>query len=227
MHRYHFVLITIGFLTHMSHAAAYQTLSSEQGDPVSFWVYIDQTKSDWDIGNTKARTEVSRYGVAFTQHFSTHFQAGLFGGYTSMTQKNYTRTAGLTLTGAHLGLILRAFPLKTEKFDIDTGASLSYNQTDDDISNRSVETDWIESLVYIKGILKLKPVHISIGANYQHINGTENFNSTGLNLSSDVKAEDNVSGMAGIDLLTGNGTIGLRGEWGARNSIYLNFANDF
>jgi hypothetical protein len=33
--------------------------------------------------------------------------------------------------------------------------------------------------------------------------------------------------MAGIDFVAGGGLIGLHGEWGARNSLYLRFAQDF
>jgi hypothetical protein len=195
--------------------------------PLSFWVYVDQTRSDWEIDDDTADTEVRRFGAAFAQHFSDRFHAGLYAGFSSMTQTDYLRTAGLSQSGGHLGLLLRGFPIKTEKFDIDTGGSISYNLVSGSDSDREVETNWTEGLVYAKGILKLDPVRLSLGANYQHISGTEKYNSTLLNQNSSVTAKENVSGMAGIDFVAGGGTIGLHGEWGARNSLYLKFARDF
>ena len=40
-------------------------------------------------------------------------------------------------------------------------------------------------------------------------------------------AAENVSGLAGIDLMVGGGTIGLHGEWGARESFAITFARNF
>jgi len=228
MRQFFFVLACMNLFINVSHAESYNTTSPYLSDvPLSFWIYIDQTQSDWDIGGIKADTEVGRFGATFSEHFSEHFQAGLFAGVTRVTQKNYARTAGLTLTGGHIGMLVRTFPLRSEKFDIDTGATLAYYLVDDEGSGRSLETSWIEGLVYTKGIVKLDPIRISIGANYQYIDGTEKYNSTTLNQSADIKAEDDLSAMAGVDFFVEGGTIGLHGEWGARNSIYLKFARDF
>ena len=211
-----------------SHAATYNTTSpSLQNKPLSIWVYFDQTQSDWDIGGSKADTDVGRIGAGFTEHFSDRFQAGLFAGITRVSQGNYARTAGLTQSGGHVGVLVRLFPLKSKQFDIDTGASMAYHLVDGEGSGRDVESSWIEGIVYAKGILKLDSVRMSVGTNYQYIDGSEKYNSTTLNQTADIKSDDDISGMVGIDLLVDGGTVGLHGEWGARNRIALTFARDF
>lgn len=221
-------LIAIFALTLTLSSATFARSSPSLMDvPVSFWVYVDRTQSDWKIGDETADTEISRFGAAFAQHFSERFQAGLFGGYSGLTQTDYSRTAGLSQSGVHLGLILRGFPVKTTRFDIDTGGTLSYNLTSKSETDRDVETSWTEGILYAKGILKFDPVRLSLGANYQYIDGTEKYNDDFLSQNSKISAVDNVSGMAGIDFVAGGGAIGLHGEWGARNSLYLRFAQDF
>ena len=225
MRRPLYALLTLTLL--LSSTASARGTPSLMEVPLSFWVYVDQTRSEWEIDDDIADTEVRRFGAAFAQHFSDRFQAGLFGGFSSMTQTNYPRTAGLSPSGGHLGLLLRGFPVKTQKFDVDLGGSISYNLVNQSESERDVETNWTEGLVYAKGILKFDAIRLSLGANYQHISGTEKYNSTLLNQNSSISAKENVSGMAGIDFVAGGGTIGLHGEWGARNSLYLKFARDF
>jgi hypothetical protein len=228
MRRFFIILTSMIMLVNSSYAASYNTASTSLQDvPLSIWVYFDQTQSDWDIGGSKADTDVGRIGAAFTQHFSDRFQVGLFAGINRVSQGNYARTAGLTQSGGHFGVLVRMFPLKSKKFDIDTGASMAYNLVDGEASGRDVETSWIEGIVYAKGILKLDVVQISVGANYQYIDGTEKYNSTTLNQNTDIKSVDDVSGMAGIDYLVEGGAVGLHGEWGARNSISLKFSRDF
>jgi len=221
-------LITFSIITLALSSAAFARSSPSLMDvPVSFWVYVDRTQSDWEIGDETADTEVTRFGAAFAQHFSERFQAGLFGGYSGLTQTDYTRTAGLSQSGGHLGLILRGFPVKTTRFDVDAGGTLSYNLASKSETDRDVETSWTEGLIYAKGVLKFDPVQLSLGANYQYIDGTEKYNDDFLSQNSKISAVDNVSGMAGIDFVAGGGLIGLHGEWGARNSLYLRFAQDF
>lgn len=227
MRRTSTLLASLALMTMVTQAANARGTPSLMDVPLSFWVYVDQTRSDWKIGDDIADAEVTRFGAAFTQHFSERFQAGLFAGYSGLTQTDYQKTAGLSQSGGHIGLILRGFPVKTKRFDIDTGGSLAYNLVNASDSDRDVETNWTEGLLYAKGILKFEPVRLSLGANYQHISGTEKFNSSVLNENTSVSAEENVSGMAGIDFIAGGGTIGLHGEWGARNSLTLKFARDF
>ena len=227
MRRFFVILTALSMLTNLSHARSPGTSGSLLDVPLSFWVYIEQSQSDWEIGGMKADTEVGRVGAAYSQHFSEHLQAGLFGGVVRVTQNNYARTAGITQSGGHLGMIVDAFPLRSEKFDIATGVTLAYYLVDGDEGSRKVESSWLEGLVYAKGIVKFNSIRISLGANYQYIDGTEKYNSTTLNQNADIKSEDELSGMAGIDFLVDSGTVGLHGEWGARNNISLKFSQDF
>lgn len=227
MRRFFVILITTVMFANTSYARTPGASDSLQDVPLSFWVYIDQTQSDWDIGGTKADTKVRRIGAAFAEHFSERLQAGLFAGLTDVTQNNYARTAGITQSGGHIGMIVDAFPLRSEKFDIVTGATIAYYVVDGEEGTRKVESSWIEGLAYAKGIVKLNSIRISVGGNYQYIDGTEKYNSTALNQNADIKSKDELSAIAGIDFLVDGGTIGLHGEWGARSHISLQFANDF
>ncbi|MDX1336011.1 MAG: hypothetical protein R3312_09510, partial [Gammaproteobacteria bacterium] len=88
-------LIALSALTLTLSSTAFARSSPSLMDvPVSFWVYVDRTQSNWKIGDDTADTEVTRFGAAFAQHFSERFQAGLFGGYSGLTQTDYARTAG-------------------------------------------------------------------------------------------------------------------------------------
>lgn len=221
------ILVSMLLLSTSVHARSPGASDSLMDVPLSFWAYVDQVQSDWDIGGVNADTEVLHVGAGFAQHFSKRFHAGLFGGLSRVTQNNYARTAGITQSGGYVGMIVRTYPMRSKKFDIDAGATLAYNMVDGDAAGRTVESSWLEGVAYLKGIVKLDAVRFSVGGQYQYIDGTEKYNSATLSQNTDIKAQDDVSGTAGIDVLVDGGSIGLHGEWGARSTISLQFARDF
>ena len=195
--------------------------------PLSFWIYLDRTTSDWDIGDETVNSEIDRIGFAFTQQYEPWLKAGLFGGFSGLTQTDNPPTEGLSQSGGHFGMLLQVLPYQSDHFTVDTGLSLAYNLVNKDVDAQKIETSWGEGLAYAKGILTLNPVILSLGGNYQYINGTEKLSGSPLVQNNDIKASKNGSGLAGIDLMVGGGTIGFHGEWGARNSFGITFARDF
>jgi hypothetical protein len=214
-------------LTPAAHAESMSDSSSLLDAPLSFWIYLDRTTSDWDIGDATVNSEIDRIGFAFAQQYEPWLKAGLFGGFSGLTQTDNPPTEGISQSGGHFGMLLQMLPYRGERFKIDTGLNLSYNYVDNTSQDQEVETSWGEGLVYAKGILTLSPVILSLGGNYQYINGTEKLSGSPLNQNNDIKADENVSGLAGIDLMVGGGTIGLHGEWGARESFAITFARNF
>lgn len=194
--------------------------------PLSFGVYVKSTRSDWLIGDREVDTDLLRIGFGFAEHFSPRLHAGLFAGYSGLTEQNNPVTEGIGQSGAHIGLLIRGFPYKGERFEIDTGGTIAYEYVSGSREQQETETSWAEGLVYAKGVLKFNVMNLSAGANYQYINGTEKTSGL-INRNSDIRAKDNASAMAGIDFKLGGGTIGIHGEAGARNSFYVNFGRDF
>jgi len=214
-------------LTSTAHAESISDSTSLLDAPLSFWIYLDRTTSDWDVGDNLVSSEIDRLGFAFAQQYNPWFKAGLFGGFSGLTQTDNPATESLSQSGGHLGMLLQFLPYRGDHFKVDTGLNLSYNYVDDTSNDQEVETSWGESLIYAKGILTLNPAILTLGANYQYINGTEKLSGSPLAENNDIEANKNLSGMAGIDLMVGGGTIGFHGEWGARESFALTFARDF
>jgi hypothetical protein len=220
--------VTCLFLFTTAHAQSVDNSTRIKPDkPLSFWVYFDRTKSDWDIGDQeKVDTEVDRIGFGFAQKFNNRVKGGLFLGFSGLSQQD--NPAGeIDQSGGHIGLLIQGLPYKGERFMIDTGGSIAYNLVNGDQDAQEVETSWVEGLAYAKGIITLHPVMLTIGGNYQYISGSEKFKGTPLNQSNDINASDDLSALAGIDIMVGGGTIGFHGEWGARNKFALVFARDF
>jgi hypothetical protein len=214
-------------LTSTAHAERMSESPSLLDTSFSFWIYLDRTRSDWDIDDQTVNSEIDRIGFAFAQQYKPWLKAGLFVGYSGLTQTDNLATQGLSQSGGHVGMLLQALPYQDDYFKIDTGLSLAYNLVNKDIDAQKIETSWGEGLVYAKGILTLNPVMLTLGGNYQYIDGTEKLSGSPLVQSSDIRASKNGSGLAGVDLMVGGGTIGFHGEWGARNSFALTFARDF
>jgi len=202
--------------------------SNKPEKPLSFWVYFDRTDSDWDIGNQeKVDTEVDRVGFGFAQKFNNRVKAGLFLGFSGLNQSDNPSIGDIDQSGGHIGLSIQGLPYQGNHFKIDTGGSIAYNLVNGDKNDQEVETSWAEGLVYAKGIVTLNPVILTLGGNYQYIDGTEKLKGTPLNQTNDIEASDDLSAQAGIDLKIHGGTIGFHGEWGARNKFALIFARDF
>jgi hypothetical protein len=207
-------------------ADRYSSSPSIFDTPLSFGVYVESIRSDWLIGDREVDTDLLKIGFGFAEHFSSGLQAGLFGGYSGLTEQNNPVTEGIGQSGAHIGLLIRGFPYKGEHFEIDTGGTIAYQYVTGSRDQQDTETSWAEGLVYAKGVLKFNAANLSAGANYQYINGTEKTSGL-INRNSDIRAKDNASAMAGIDFKLGGGIIGIHGEAGARNSFSLVFGRDF
>lgn len=227
----HFVAIatTSLFLCSMAHADSMDSSTRNTPEkPLSFWVYFDRTNSDWDIGDQeKVGTEVDRVGFGFAQKFNRQVKGGLFFGFTGLSQSDNPSVGDIDQSGGHIGLSIQGLPYNGNRFKIDTGGSIAYNLVQGDKDNQKVETNWVEGLAHVKGIIDAHPVILSIGGNYQYISGSEDLSGTPLSQNQDVKASDDLSALFGIDLRLYGGTIGFHGEWGARNKFALIFARDF
>jgi hypothetical protein len=203
------------------------TAPTRQDKPLSFWVYIDRTNSDWDINEQETQSEVDRVGFGFAQKFHSRVSGGVFFGYSGLSQDDNPPTEDISQSGGHIGLLIKGLPYDGNRFKIDAGGSIAYNLVNGDKDEQKVETSWIEGLGYVKGRIILKPVILTIGGNYQYIDGQEKLTGQPISENLDIKASENLSALAGIDVMINGGTIGFHGEWGARNSFALTFARDF
>lgn len=227
----HLVAFTAASLLLVStaHADSLDTSTRNKPEkPLSFWVYFDRNNSDWDIGDQeKVETELDRVGFGFAQKFNNRVKGGLFFGFSGLSQSDNPSVGDIDQSGGHIGLSIQGLPYNGDRFKIDTGGSVAYNLVQGDKADQKVETTWVEGLAHVKGIITLRPVILTIGGNYQYISGSENLSGTPLSQSQDIQASDDLSALAGIDLIIYGGTIGFHGEWGARNKFALVFARDF
>jgi len=166
---------------------------------------------------------VKQISFGFTESFSERVRAGLFGGYSYLSQDNDPPTEGEQLDGWHAGILFEVTAYRSPRLALTTGAQYMYQRVDEDNLTSPVEYTWSESNLYLRASTRLASALVLFGGlSYTSLNGDERI--TGATRSTTDFNNNGAGASIGIDYeIEPRGHIGVIAETGLRKGgqIYL------
>lgn len=184
----------------------------------------ERARLDLDDG---VETRTSRITLFLAEPVRPWLTLGLHGGPVLLTQSDNPATAGLELTGYHIGVSARAEAFRTEPLGIVGGLVYTYQRTDRDETAGDVVLTLHEARAELAGVARLASLQVQLGGYALHVDGEQTVSGSTPS-SRTVEAEETFGGFLQTDFLVdATGRIGLRVEAGAREAIALTFARQF
>lgn len=174
-----------------------------------------------------AQARSSRLVLTLAEEVRPWLKLHLHGGPVLLTQGGNSATAGMSFTGYHLGLGAQAEWFRQQPLGLAAALRYSYQQVDDQLEERSARLDWHESSAELAARVRLDQLQLKLGGYGLYLDGDETL-SGDLNRNSSLKARRNYGGFAQVDFwVDWTGSISLRVDAGARESVGLVFARQF
>lgn len=197
---------------------------------VEIGVMVDRSHLDLRSG---AELRTSRLTFMLAEEVQPWLTLNLHGGPVLLTARNNPATAGMDLTGYHIGVGARAEWFRQHPLGLTAGASYNYQQVDDEIEidsgggERKTTITLHESRGELAALIRTPAVRLQLGGYALYLDGDQTTSGPTAS-SSDIKADQSFGGFAQADFrVDWTGRISLRLEAGTRQAASLTFARHF
>lgn len=196
----------------------------QPGDFAVRFVQYDVSLSD--KGKTFDST-VKQISFGFREMFGERVRAGLFGGYSYLSQDDNPATAGEQLDGWHAGVALEVTAFRRKGFGLTAGTRYMYQRVDEDNLPAPVEYTWSEASLYASANVQIAPTLIFFGGvNYVSIDGEQRLSGSVQRTSRFDNAQ--AGAFAGLDFeIEPRGHVGVMAETGLRNGGQIYFMHRY
>ncbi len=196
--------------------------------PTEFNFYLSRQKSILDNTRPDVSTTTEWVGFSFFSRLNSQIEGGLLLGYSFASQENAALTAGMNLSGAHLGVALRIPLIEHPDLRVSLDSRYVYQNVDDNIGAQSVRLVWHTYDVGLSIAKHLTPLFgIYGGILYGSADGTETASGT-LTQTRSFKSHPEAERIAGIFINSGlDGSIGIYAHSGLRDGIDLVFTRRY
>ncbi len=194
------------------------------GDFAVRFVQYDMSLSDKE---DRLDSTVKQISFGFNEAFGDRVKAGLFGGYSYLSQDDNPATEGEQLDGWHAGIAFEVAAYRTERFGLIAGARYMYQRVDEDSLPSPVEFTWYETSVYVSANTRIASGLVLFGGiNHASIDGEERIDGT---VRSTTNFDNSGAGaFIGLDFeIEPRGHIGIMAETGLRNGGQIYFLHRY
>ena len=195
--------------------------------PLDFSLYLSRTKADIDYPTARIPTRIDRIGIHWRERYPP-LLLGLIGGYSYVTQTQNVPTAGLELSGYHVGVTFEIEMLKVESLRVSVGGAYLYERVKEDSGTNRVELAWhLPTAQLLAQWHATRRWELYGGAHHGYLAGEERLRGA-INITEDIERRAATGGIAGIRLhLDDTGYVTLEGNSGATRSVALYFGRRY
>ena len=194
------------------------------GEGVEAGLIVDRSHLDFRSG---AETRTSRLTFFLAEEVQPWLSLNLNGGPVLLTQRGNPATAGMDLTGYHIGVGARAEWFRQQPLGLAAGVSYDYLRVDDELDERETTITLHEARGELAALVRTSFMQLQLGGYALYLDGDET-TSGPVASSSDIEADKTFGGFAQADFrVDWTGRISLRLEAGASQAASLTFARRF
>ena len=170
---------------------------------------------------------VKQISFGFNGAFGKRVKAGLFGGYSYLSQDDNVATRGEQLDGWHAGMLFDVAVYQADRFGLNAGTRYMYQRVDEDNSPTQVEYTWSETSIYLAANARVGSSLVFFGGiNQVSANGEQRIDGP----VPDTTNFDNSKAGAfiGVDFeIEPRGHIGVMAETGLRTGGQIYFMHRY
>ena len=195
--------------------------------PLDFSLYLSRTKTDIDYPTAPVSTRIDRIGIHWRERYQP-LLLGLIGGASYVTQTQNIPTAGLELSGYHVGVTFEIEMLKIDSLRVSLGGAYLYERVKEERGNDHIVLAWRLPTAQLLAQWRVTPAwELYGGPHYGYLDGEERLRGA-TNLTQDIERRADTGGIAGIRLnLDDAGYVTLEGNSGATRSVALYFGRRY
>lgn len=178
---------------------------------------------------TRSGTELrtSRLKIFLVEQLQPGLALSLHGGPVLLTPARNPDTAGMELSGFHVGVGAQAEWFRQQPFGLSAAFDYTYQQTDDKQADRQAKISLHTAQAELAALARLPPARLQLGIYALHLDGDETISGP-VHHSRSLKAKRSLGGFLQTDLqVDWSGRISLRLEGGAQQAVGLTFARYF
>lgn len=193
-------------------------------DNVEAGLTIERTHLELRSG---AELRTTRLNVFLIEQLHPSLALSLNGGPVLLTQHHNPDTAGMDLTGFHIGVAAHAEWFRQQPFGLAATVGYDYQYTDDRLDDRKARLELHAAQVELAALARLPSTRFQLGVYALHLDGDETISGP-INSNRAIKADRPFGGFLQADFqIDWTGRISLRVDGGSKQAVGLTFARQF